>query len=264
MSEKKTSAKQKNEKKPKSTPTPEANGADERQILYDFWESLPAVAVREIPSKVFTSHPVRPAILKVMREGILDQDATDRNVQKRRYALKPKEIRKLLGEREDIEMSQTNLYFHLNILEKEGLIQVVSRILEGRHKVAYYGRVARTIIHRDPEESLETYKRRFEEMRRLMKVKRPDFEIEQLDILSEELLEMKLRRDQALGEWMARNEALMNAEGIDSLIIFKFLKVIDSTHPDYVRFFRKIADLFEFDLDADSSTGNSWSPRSQY
>lgn len=230
--------------KPDTPPTPEKK-AGERQILYDFWDSLPGVKVLNVPSKVFTSHPVRSAILRVLREGLLEDDEATPPSKKARHALNTKEIRRLLRETEDIEMSQTNLYFHINLMERAGLIQVVSRILEGRHKVAYYGRVARTIIQRDPEDSLETYKRRFEEIGRLIGVKRPGFDTAQLDPLPIELLEIKKRRDRALGEWMARNEALMNAEGIDSLSIFEFLKVIDSVDPEYVRFFRKVADLLE-------------------
>ena len=230
--------------KPDTPPTPEKK-AGERQILYDFWDSLPGVKVLNVPSKVFTSHPVRSAILRVLREGLLEDDEATPPSKKARHALNTKEIRRLLRETEDIEMSQTNLYFHINLMERAGLIQVVSRILEGRHKVAYYGRVARTIIQRDPEDSLETYKRRFEEIGRLIGVKRPGFDTAQIDPLPIELLEIKKRRDRALGEWMARNEALMNAEGIDSLSIFEFLKVIDSVDPEYVRFFRKVADLLE-------------------
>jgi DNA-binding transcriptional ArsR family regulator len=230
--------------KPDTPPTPEKK-AGERQILYDFWDSLQGVKVLNVPSKVFTSHPVRSAILRVLREGLLEDDEATPPSKKARHALNTKEIRRLLRETEDIEMSQTNLYFHINVMERAGLIQVVSRILEGRHKVAYYGRVARTIIQRDPEDSLETYKRRFEEIGRLIGVKRPGFDTAQLDPLPIELLEIKKRRDRALGEWMARNEALMNAEGIDSLSIFEFLKVIDSVDPEYVRFFRKVADLLE-------------------
>lgn len=230
--------------KPDTPPTPEKK-AGERQILYDFWDSLPGVKVLNVPSKVFTSHPVRSAILRVLREGLLEDDEATPPSKKARHALNTKEIRRLLRETEDIEMSQTNLYFHINLMERAGLIQVVSRILEGRHKVAYYGRVARTIIQRDPEDSLETYKRRFEEIGRLIGVKRPGFDTAQLDPLPIELLEIKKRRDRALGEWMARNEALMNAEGIDSLSIFEFLKVIDSVDPEYVRFFRKVADLLD-------------------
>jgi len=53
-------------------------------------------------------------------------------------------------------MSQTNLYFHLNVMKRAELIQVMSKILEGRHKVSHYCRVARSMIHRDPEDSLIT------------------------------------------------------------------------------------------------------------
>ncbi len=226
-------------------PEPSTSEDDQRQELYDFWDSLPGTKVLNVPSKVFTSHPVRPAILRVLREGVLEYDEAAPPSKKARHALNTKEIRRLLREKEDIEMSQTNLYFHLNVMKRAGLLQVVSRILEGRHKVAYYGRVARTIIQRDPEDSLETYKVRFEEIGRLIGVKRPGFDAAQLDPMPGELLEIKRRRDRALGEWMAGNEALMNAEGIDSLSIFEFLKVIDSVNPEYVRFFRKVADLLE-------------------
>jgi len=131
--------------KPDTPPTPEKK-AGERQILYDFWDSLPGVKVLNVPSKVFTSHPVRSAILRVLREGLLEDDEATPPSKKARHALNTKEIRRLLRETEDIEMSQTNLYFHINLMERAGLIQVVSRILEGRHKVAYYGRVARTCL----------------------------------------------------------------------------------------------------------------------
>ena len=230
--------------RPDKLPTPEKK-AGERQILYDFWDSLQGVKVLNVPSKVFTSHPVRSAILRILREGMPEDDEVTPPSKKTRHALNTKEIRRLLQETENIEMSQTNLYFHLNVMDRAGLIRVVSRILEGRHKVAYYGRVARTIIHRDPEDSLETYKRRFEEIGRLIGLKRPGFDVAQLDTLPGELLEIKGRRDRALGGWMACNEALMNAKGIDSLFIFEFLKVIDSVNPEYVQFFRKVADLVE-------------------
>ena len=226
-------------------PEPSTSEADQRQILYDFWDSLPGTKVLNVPSKVFTSHPVRPAILRVLREGMREDDEATPPSKRARHALNTKEIRRLLRETEDIEMSQTNLYFHLNAMKRAGLIQVVSRILEGRHRVAYYGRVARTIIQRDPEDSLETYKRRFEELGRLIGVKRPGFDTEQFDSMPGELLEIKKRRDRALGEWMANNEALMNAEGIDSLFVFGFLKVIDSVNHEYVQFYRKVADLLE-------------------
>ena len=48
------------------------------------------------------------------------------------------------------------------------------------------------------------------------------FDSEQFGTMPGKLLEIKGRRDRALGEWMAKNEALMNAEGIDSPFIFDF------------------------------------------
>ena len=125
----------------------EKNQIDQKKILSEFWKTLPPVLVLALPSNVISSHPARPEILRLLREGIVDQldDGTEERV---RHALKAEEIRAHL-KKQDIKVSKTSLYFHLGVLEDHGLIMVVAKILEGRHKVAYYGRTARGLIFTD-------------------------------------------------------------------------------------------------------------------
>jgi DNA-binding transcriptional ArsR family regulator len=215
----------------------------ERRVLYDFWDNLPPVIVLNAPSKFMTSHPARPAVLRILREGVEEAGS-----EKPRHALSPKEIRKLLHERDGIEMSQTNLYFHLKKLVETGFITVVARLLEGRHRVAYYGRSARSILNRDPEESLERYRRRFQELGRLTKAKRPEFDMESLEGLAEEFLRIKQGRDREQGEWMGRNEELMTEQRIDAYTVYEFIKVLDILDPEYVAFIRKTRELLGVDL----------------
>ena len=219
---------------------------DERKTLYEFWERLPPVTMLALSSKVMSSHPARPAILRILREGVVDR-FDEEPVERVRHALKADEIRARLKE-EGIKMSKTNLYFHLEVLEENALIKVVAKMLEGRHRVAYYGRTARGIIHRDPEESLQNYRRRFMEAGRLAKAKRPELDLGVVEGLAEEYLSIKQRRDAALTDWMARNEALMSEHGIDFFVVFDFMKNLDAINPEYVQFLRMVAEKLGIEM----------------
>ena len=145
-------------------------------------------------------------------------------------------------------MSQTNLYFHLNTLEEAGAITVVARLPEGRHKVAYYGRVGRLILPRDPEESLATYRRRFQELAKLVKAKEPDADVSELEGLPEEYLRVKMRKDRMLADWISKQDPAMNREGIDGILIYELLKDVSSIEPKNIRLLKRIADLVEADF----------------
>jgi DNA-binding transcriptional ArsR family regulator len=220
---------------------------DKRRVLLDHWEEIPAVVLIEASGKVFKSHPVREAILTVLREGIEEEQADDPERSIQRHALSPKEIKKLLGERQGIDMSQTNLYFHLNTLEKTGAIKVVTKLTEGRHRVTYYGRVAHLILPRDPEESLVTYRKLFGELMKFVKTKRPDIDAAELQGLPEEYLRVKMKKDRLMANWLSKQDPLMDREGIDGTLIYKLLKDVYSLDPENIRLLHRIADLIEAD-----------------
>jgi len=222
----------------------DAEHVDARKILYDFWKELPLVKIFDVPSEIMESHQVRPAIMRILREGVPDDEESGRL----RHALNNKEIVNTLLERNGIRMTQQNLYFHLNKLEEIGYIKVVARIREGRHNVAYYGRASRIILRRDPEESLDKYERWFQEMGKLAKAREPKFNVDLLEGLAEEYLGIMRRRDRAQGEWMASNEELIYERGIDIYTIFKFLKAMDVMDPEYIGFIKKVRELFDIDL----------------
>jgi DNA-binding MarR family transcriptional regulator len=217
---------------------------DERRVLFEYWRDMPLIQIHDVPSEIMESHRVRPAIMKILRAGIPDEKESGRL----RHALNTKEIRRTLLDRDGIKMSQHNLYFHLNKLEEIGYIKVVARLLEGRHKVAYYGRTARSILRRDTEESLEKYEKWFQEMGRLSKSKRPEFDMDRLEGLAEEYLGIMRRRDRAQGEWMASNEESIYEGGIDSYSIFGLLQTLDVMDPELIGFIKKVRELFEVDL----------------
>jgi len=144
-------------------------------------------------------------------------------------------------------MSQTNLYFHLGVLEEYGVVKVVAKIIEGRHNVAYYGRTSKVILTRDLEESLERYSARFVEAGRLTKVKHPGFE-DQMRMLAEEYLKIKQGRDKELYRWVNEHEELMRLNDIDFGQVFEFLKTLDSVNPVYVDFLNKIGKILKIEI----------------
>ena len=219
---------------------------DEKEILYEFWERLPPVTLLALPSNVMSSHPARPTILRVLRAGVVDR-FEEEPVERVRRALKAEEIRVRLKE-EGVKVSKTSLYFHLGVLEEHGLIEVVNKVLEGRHMVAYYGRTARGFIHRDPEESLEKYRRYFKEAGRLAKANRPGLDLGIVEELAEEYMGILQRRDAALGDWMEENEELISENDVDFYSIFEFIKSLDSTSPEYVEFMGKVSKTLGIEL----------------
>ena len=215
--------------------------SNEREILLCYWDELPNVIQFELPSKVLYSHKARGAILNLLREGIEDRDRT-------RHALKAEEIRRDLKDRVGIKMSQTNLYFHLGVLEEYGVIKIVVKITEGRHKVAYYGRTSKALLTRNPEESLERYSNRFVEAGRWTKTKYPDFGLGQMGVLAEEYLRIKQERDRVLSKWLDQNEELLRLNDIDLGQVFELLKTLDSVNPVYVDFLNKIRETLKIEI----------------
>ncbi len=113
---------------------------NDRNLLYEFWDSIPPLKFIDGKKKVYGKQPIRSAIIHILREGLMEESKKDPN--RRRRALNVNEIENLLkdyfenieNEKEKVQITRTKLYFHLNLLEEAGMIQVVATLLEGPHK----------------------------------------------------------------------------------------------------------------------------------
>ncbi|MGY5879328.1 MAG: hypothetical protein RTV31_03710 [Candidatus Thorarchaeota archaeon] len=200
-----------------------------RPILYEFWNELPKTKFMEISKDVLRSHPSRSAILKILRQGL-----TDDNVQSVRHAMSADEIRSSLTTEFKIKMSKTGLYFHLSTLEGLGLIFIVTRILEGRHKVAYYSRSAQHLFIRDTDSRLEAYERQLDALEKLAQVVPLQKSLQNLSSTPKEYQKIKMDREQALGEWLVTHEDIINEKELNISDLFDALKLIDAVHPRYI------------------------------
>jgi DNA-binding transcriptional ArsR family regulator len=209
---------------------------DSRKIcpkIYSFHENIPKYKLIRIP-KGFDDPPVRPAIMQILRNGIIDDDVQGKKLQ--RFALNTREIKKQLEEYKDPEIkkiSYTNLYFHLNKLLELGAIHIVAMVIERSHRIAYYGRSAYIILKSDPEAELQTYQKMFTEIDKLAKALRPDVKIGDINTISKKYFELKSRRYEDIARWLAKNESIIRDENLDLNLLFKILSILDTLNPEY-------------------------------
>ncbi|MFX0014464.1 MAG: hypothetical protein ACFFB2_09010 [Promethearchaeota archaeon] len=204
--------------------------------LYSFHENMPKFKFIDTPKDTNDSHPVRPAIMAILREGVIDAGTNDNEKPRQRYALNAREIKNLLGKNRNSKISKisyTNLYFHLNTLKDVGHIKVVAEVIERNHRIAYYGRTARVILISDSEAEKQKYKKIFGELGKLAKTLQPGIKIEGLRTLHKDFQAYKYTKTKEMALWLAENEEVIRKEKLDISLLFNGLKVLDTLDPEY-------------------------------
>jgi DNA-binding transcriptional ArsR family regulator len=220
---------------------------NERDILYSDWEEIPAMIFLDINKTVYKSSSVRKSILAVLREGA-SEEYQNKSVKRRSFNVN--ELKELLYSRKEIEISTTNLYFHLNVLEEAGMIKIVTTLLEGpykRNKTKYYGRVARNLFITDQEKSYSTYESQFNEFKKLADLLNLPIN-ENLSEVAKKLVEVNQVHNQRIAKWLMSKEDLIEQEELNTSEIFEFLKLIDRFDPEYATLFKRITDPIKDEL----------------
>ena len=193
-------------------------------VIFRFHSEIPKYKFFILP-KQFNDSPIRPAIMKVLREGIHSEEGS----KKHRYALNAQEIKERLStftSSEVKDVTYTNLYFHLKKLLEAGVIQIIAYVIERNHRIAFYGRTARLILHGDPSSELKEIKSSFEELTKLIKILNPEFDTQLFDQLPEQLLADGEEKAIIIAKWMARNEEIITENELSFNLIFSALKKI--------------------------------------
>jgi DNA-binding transcriptional ArsR family regulator len=245
---------------------------DNRQILLTFYKDLDKVKVIEVP-KDFNANPIRPAIMAILRNGVKDQD-----LNQLRYALNAREIKDLLEtdsnliqklkekkltsksrssqtkkDKEEEDISYTNLYFHLNKLEEVGAINKVANVIERSHKIAYYGRTAHIILPSSPSYELKHYKDIFNEFGKFVQAIDPKIEIKDPLFITEKYYQLKSQRQQVLATVLADYEKILLEKNIDMNKLFESFKILDSQHSGYNAILFELIDIFTKKLKVEDS-----------
>jgi hypothetical protein len=124
-----------------------AQTEEKRKLLYTYWHEL--LDFKPIDSKVHSQveeSEIRSFIIKYIRDGIEDDFGIANNLL-RRHAFTAKELhaaysKKLKGQK----YSQSNFHFHIKSLVDDGYLKEITKLLEGRHYLSYYGRTAKSFF----------------------------------------------------------------------------------------------------------------------
>ncbi|MFW9916917.1 MAG: hypothetical protein ACFFGZ_15025 [Candidatus Thorarchaeota archaeon] len=197
----------------------------ERLNLYEFWKEVPTII--EVDSESFETialQEVRSAILDILRKGIAD-DYTKQNNLPNRHALSAPEMMPYLKERLGEDIRLPNVYFHLEKLEKANLVRKITKRLEGKHYVTYYGRTCKLIIggmskwDEDEIKGSESLSDAF----RMAEALNADFDRQKANDLVDKIIERKERLYHMEKEWLAKNHPLILDLDVGVLELFEFM-----------------------------------------
>jgi Fe2+ or Zn2+ uptake regulation protein len=190
------------------------------QKAFNFWKDVQTII--EIEEDTFNNvvdQEFRGAILEILRKGILDKQKLST-----RHAMSAQEMLPKIQEKLESEVKLTNVYFHLEKLEKAGLIREITKKLEGRHYVKYFGRTSKLIICGKSEDT-ESQKVRFlNPVYKIGEALKVNINKQRLNEIAEAI---QYRRDELYHfekEWIEKNHETLSNLDIDVLDLFVFLK----------------------------------------
>ncbi|MFX0114955.1 MAG: hypothetical protein ACFFB3_10445 [Candidatus Hodarchaeota archaeon] len=191
--------------------------------VYEFWKEVPTII--EVGSECYStivSQEFRSAILTILRKGIHDDYTQQHNLPKR-HALSAPELRPLLEEKLEQDVLLSNVYFHLEKLEKANLIKKIAKRLEGRHYVTYYGRTCKLIIGGRDEESKSTKYEYFCKSFNLLEALNPNINKKKLDELVEKISQRQSELYEMEKDWLEKNHQTLLDLDIGVLELYEFI-----------------------------------------
>ncbi|MHA2032269.1 MAG: hypothetical protein ACW99A_03955 [Candidatus Kariarchaeaceae archaeon] len=224
------------------------NEINEKSELYDYWKDLPQIKMLTAEQYNKSKGVIRQSINRILSIG-LEVAKPGRSDTLKRHALTAKEIRSLVEKRTNLTIGKSNLYFHLQELEKLGLIRVIDIAISnkgrGKKYSAYYGRTAKLFrfdhdVERMKEELDLLYR---DEFVNFLKEMNPSiFDADILDVINGIKKINKVENDPFFN-WLKKYEFILSRNNIDlnafgRLIIF--LHIYDPSVLDRISKLRKL------------------------
>ena len=199
--------------------------------FFSYWDNLQIAKTLDKEHFDKARQEIRSEITSILAKGILDTNPLTMKPQKR-HVLSVNEIKEYVQSKLGKEVLKPNLYFHLNFLEENGLIQVVDTYGKSRNVSSYYGRTAKMFLlgEEKTKEDLEVLSH--PNFKRFVKRVNPELDDKELEVTINKILKISKNDFTEIISWLGKQMSFFeDLEGIDQHEIFNlltFLRISDS------------------------------------
>lgn len=212
--------------------------------IYQLWKDIPIVQTLSSSQYLFkaTNQPIQNAILKILREGIIDHN------DKKRHFLTANELLEAVnleieGIQKEIKISM--LYYHLDKLQEFLLVEFVYYI-EGRHKRKFFGRTAKFYLFSDTKKEKEKIESFFSPISKLIMHYNPKSDIEQYKQIVNQIIDQEKLFSKLLVTWMRENHELLYELDIDAFDLFTSLSSFITSQELFSQLFQPLKREMKF------------------
>ncbi|NHK32230.1 MAG: hypothetical protein FK730_12810 [Asgard group archaeon] len=219
---------------------------EKRNLLFDYWETIPLVINVDMPAEEVFTHEVRELLIYYIRIG--KEESYKEGKKGIRHGFSAKELLEMVNKKLKEKMRLQSMYFHLMKLQDFGLIQIITTLHEGRHNIAYFGRTARGFNFENKKKDQDRYARYFEEGNKYARALNKDLSDDFFEKYKDEFFEILKENEKNALEWLKSNEQFINENNIDTAYLFSLLKRINYTNPKLVKLFQEIANSIDYKI----------------
>ncbi len=219
-----------------------------RKTLYTYWHELDFFSKKasEYIGHVRQSE-IKWFIIKFIRDGIEDEFGKENNLS-RRHAFSAKELHDSYIKSTGDECSLSNFHFHIKDLVEHGLLREVATILEGRHKVTYFGRTSIAFIDQyDSPLQSKIGQDFFDPLKRVIQDMNPDLEVEYINQLVDDNLASLVDFYSRFISWIEVKYSHLYKSKIDLDMFMNIVGHYSFFHKDLKKGSKEIASLLDLD-----------------
>lgn len=229
-----------------------------KRILYTYWETIPLTKKIDFLTNKMGSQPVRKFLLSYIRQGKEDEYSKTNNIRKR-HAFTAHELytayKEEMTDQQDNKFTVQNIHFHLKKLLEADLVYVVASIVEGNHRVKYYGRTAKMTVVQDVEELYkQEQKIAIDTFTKLLTKLNPNVSEDKIIRLLNKTFEAKINlMKNIIFPWLEEYYDLTYDSNVDLNYLSEYLSGLSTIDRGTIQLLKTLARMFKLPIDIDLS-----------
>ncbi|MHA2171333.1 MAG: hypothetical protein ACXAB7_15710 [Candidatus Kariarchaeaceae archaeon] len=220
---------------------------EKKVAFFEYWENLKIIkqeAEAQYYEKI-VKEKHRSAIIAVLNHGIQDIDPSTKKSRYRRVLSANEihhEVEKSIGE----EVKKSNLYFHLDKLEKGDFIQVVDTLASGKRNTTFYGRTAKVFSPKFSPKYNFTF-HRSSELLQVLKNLNQDVTDQEIQKTLDQVEGFNNYHSDDYFNWIENQGELFTGLDFDFVTLANMFSVIRRYSPTVIKGIQELANLLNVD-----------------